>query len=138
MQEHLDYNDPKYREAAEAILQRHDKNEAEANITSAIRDFLVITGLAKANEIVEENAPALGSHRAVDLTALDTFVEVKRRIGTTTGFNPNPEYVQQLDQYLADSGKQGRVRMGVLTDGKYWLLRWPNAGDVKTARTLRL
>ena len=133
MQEHLDYNDPKYREAAEAILQRHDKNEAEANITSAIRDFLVITGLAKANEIVEENAPALGSHRAVDLTALDTFVEVKRRIGTTTGFNPNPEYVQQLDQYLADSGKQGRVRMGVLTDGKYWLLRWPNAGDVKTA-----
>ena len=24
--------------------------------------------------------------------------------------------------------------MGVLTDGKYWLLRWPNAGPVKPVR----
>ena len=133
MQEHLDYNDPKYRAAAEAILQRHDNGEAEANITSAIRDFLVLTKLAKADEIKEEVSPALGSRKAVDLTALDTFVEVKRRIGTTGGFNPNPEYVQQIDHYLAESGKHGRVRMGVLTDGKYWLLRWPNAGPVKTA-----
>ena len=22
--------------------------------------------------------------------------------------------------------------MGILTDGKYWLLRWPNAGQPKT------
>ena len=28
--------------------------------------------------------------------------------------------------------------MGVLTDGRYWLLRWPNAGAVKTVRALRL
>ena len=40
---------------------------------------------------------------------------------------------QQLDDYLAQSQAQGRVRMGILTDGKYWLLRWPNAGPVKTA-----
>ena len=133
MQEHLDYNDPKYREAAAAILQRHDNGEAEANITSAIRDFLVLTKLAKADEIKEEVSPALGSRKAVDLTALDTFVEVKRRIGTTGGFSPNPDYVEQIDDYLAESGKHGRVRMGVLTDGKHWLLRWPNAGQVKTA-----
>ena len=133
MQVHLDYNDPKYREAAEAILQRHNAGAAEANITSAIRDFLALTQLAKTDEMVEENSPALGSRQAVDLVALDTFIEVKRRIGTPGGFNPNPEYVQQLDGYLAESGKQGRVRMGVLTDGKHWLLRWPNAGPVKTA-----
>ena len=128
---HLDYNDPRYAEAAAEILRRHHNAEPEANITSAVRDFLIVTGLAKPTEIVEENPPASGSRRAVDLTALDTFIEFKRRIGTTGGFNPNPEYVQQLDDYLAQSQQQGRVRMGILTDGKHWLLRWHNAGPVK-------
>ena len=94
-----------------------------------MRDFLIATGLASPSEIAEENPPALGSRSAVDLTALDAFIELKRRIGT--GINPNPEYVQQLDDYLAQSAKQGRERMGILTDGKYWLTRWPNAGPVK-------
>ena len=123
---------PNYAESAAEILRRHDRGEAEANITTAVRDFLVLTGLAKASEIVEENPPAQGSRRAVDLTALDTFMEFKRRIGTTGGFNPNPEYVQQIDDYLAQSQAQGRVRMGILTDGKHWLLRWPGAGAVRT------
>ena len=86
-----------------------------------------------ADEIVEENPPTQGSRHAVDLAALDTFIEFKRRIGTAGGFNPNPEYVQQLDDYLEQSEKQGRMRMGILTDGKRWLLRWPNAGPVRTA-----
>ncbi len=37
----IEYNDPKYQAAAAAILQRHDSNEPEANITSAVRDFLL-------------------------------------------------------------------------------------------------
>ena len=127
---HIDYDDPKYAAAAAEILRRYEDSRAEANITSAVRDFLVVTGLVEASEIVEEDPPAQGSRRAVDLTALDTFIEFKRRIGTTGGFNPNPEYVGQLDDYLAQSQKQGRVRMGILTDGKHWLLRWPNAGPV--------
>ena len=45
---------------------------------------------------MEEDPPAQGSRRAVDLAALDTFIEFKRRIGTAGGFNPNAEYVQQL------------------------------------------
>ena len=98
-----------------------------------MRDFLIVTGLVRADEIVEENPPAQGSRRAVDLAALDTFIEFKRRIGTAGGFNPNAEYVQQLDDYLEQSEEQGRVRMGILTDGKRWLLRWPNAGPVRTA-----
>ena len=129
---HLDTNDPKYAEAAAEILRRHDNAEPEANITSAVRDFLITTGLAKPSEIVEENPPAQGSRRAVDLTALDTFIEFKTRIGTTGGFNPDPDNVEQLDDYLRQSQMQGRVRMGILTDGKYWLLRWPGAGPVRT------
>ena len=129
---HLDTNDPKYAEAAAEILRRHDNGEPEANITSAVRHFLITTRLAKPSEIVEENPPAEGSRRAVDLTALDTFVEFKTRIGTTGGFNPAPKNVEQLDDYLAQSQREGRVRMGILTDGKYWLLRWPSAGSVKT------
>ena len=130
MRVHIDYNEPKYAQSAAEILRRQDNAEPEANITSAVRNFLTLTGLVKDEDIVEENPPAQGSRRAVDLTALDTFIEFKRRIGSTGGFNPNPEYVQQLDDYLAQSEKAGRVRMGVLTDGKHWLLRWPGAGPV--------
>ena len=129
----IDYSDPRYAELARAILRRHETGAAEANITSAVRDFLTNTGLAKAEEIVEENPPSEGSRKAVDLTALDTFIEFKRRIGPTPGGEPYPEHVQQLDDYLAESEVgDKRVRMGVLTDGKYWLLRWPGAGPVTT------
>ena len=69
----IDYNDPRYAQAAAEILRRHDNGGPEANITSAVRDFLILTGLASG----EENPPAQGSRRAVDLTALDTFIEFK-------------------------------------------------------------
>ena len=130
---HLDYNDPACAAAAAEMLRRHDLGELEANITSAVRDFLIATRLARSDEIVEEDPPAQGSRRAVDLAALDTFIESKRRIGSTGGLDPNPEYVEQLDDYLAQSQRQGRVRMGILTDGRHWLLRWPNAGPVRAA-----
>ena len=42
----IDYNDPQYAQAAAEILRRHDSGEPEANITSAVRDFLIVTGLA--------------------------------------------------------------------------------------------
>ena len=135
---HLDIGDGRYAEAAAAILRRHDNFEAEANITTAVRDFLILTGLADGDEIVEENPPSDDSRRAVDLTALDTFIEFKRRIGTVAGFNPDPAHVQQLDDYLEASKAAGPnsiskgVRTGILTDGRYWLLRWPEAGPVRT------
>ena len=104
--------------------------EPEANITSAVRDFLTSTGLTKPEEIVEENPPSNSSRQAVDLTALDNFLELKQRIGTHG--NPHPDHVAQLDGYLKQSEDAGRVRMGILTDGKHWLLRWPQAGPVRT------
>ena len=131
MSTQIDPNDRNCADAAAEILRRHNRGEPEANITTAVRNFLTATGLVADEEIVEENPPAEGSRRAVDLTALDTFIEFKRRIGTAGGFNPDPANVRQLDDYLAQSQSQGRVRMGILTDGKRWLLRWPNAGPVK-------
>ena len=131
---HITADDPRGAQAAAEILRRHDNGEPEANITSAVRDFLIVTGLVQSEEMVEENPPSDASRRAVDLTALDTFIEFKRRIGMASGGAPNPRYVGQLDDYLAQSAKQGRVRMGVLTDGKRWLLRWPGAGEVRLTR----
>ena len=75
-----------------------------------------------------------GSRRAVDLTALDTFIEFKRRIGTAASGEPDPNNVRQLDDYLAQSATQRRVRMGVLTDGKRWVLHWPGAGEARLTR----
>ena len=126
----IDYGDARYQALAEAILQRHERREAEANITSAVRDFVIATGLATADEVSEEVHPADSSRRAVDLSALDTYVEFKRR----TGFpRPEREWVEQLDRYLEASQEAGRgVRMGVLTDGRHWFLRWPGAGEVRT------
>ena len=133
MTAHLNLNDSRYPECAGEILRRHENGEAEANITSTVRDFLILTGLAKSHQIIEENPPSGGSRKAVDLTALDTFIEFKRRIGTTGGFNPDPANVAQLDAYLELSQADGKgVRTGILTDGKYWLLRWPGAVEVKT------
>ena len=131
-----DISNPKFKQLAAAILQRHALNDAEANITSAIRDFLIETQLAKSDEIVEENPPSDESRRAVDLTALDTFIEVKRRVSNMqAGFNPDAEYVRQLDDYLALSANEGKgVRTGILTDGKHWLLRWHGAGAVRTTQ----
>ena len=129
---HLDIDDGRFAAAARAILLRHANFEAEANITSAVRDFLTLTALAESDAIVEENPPSDGSRQAVDLTALDTFIEFKRRIGTAGAAEPNPEYVAQLDGYLEQSQADGKgVRMGVLTDGRHWLLRWPGAGPAR-------
>ena len=122
----LSYEDPDCRAAAAEILRRHERIEAEANITSSIRDFLVRTGLVESSDIREEVAPAEGSSNSVDLAALDTLIEVKRRIGD--GIVPDGRHVGQLDSYLkaAIDASKG-VRIGILTDGKHWLLRWPDA-----------
>ncbi len=129
-----DINDPNNKKYARAVLERHESGDAEANITSAVRDFLIGTDLVKSEQVVEENPPSDTSRRAVDLTALDTFIEIKRRIsGMKPGFDPDRGYVRQLDDYLEASERDGKgVRTGVLTDGKYWLLRWHGAGGVKT------
>ena len=97
---------------------------------------MIATELAAADEVSEEVHPGNASHGAVDLSALDTYVEFKRR----TGFpQPEREWVAQLDRYLEASHEAGRgVRMGVLTDGRHWFLRWPGAGEVRTEPPVRV
>ena len=73
----IDPNDPNCADAAAEILRRHNRGEPEANITTAVRNFLTVTGLVADEEIVEENPPAEGSRRAVDLTALDTLHRIQ-------------------------------------------------------------
>ena len=100
---HININDIRHRDAAAEILSRHDALQSEANITTAAQGFLTATGLVKSEEMVEENPLSDGSRRAVDLTALDTFVEFKRRIGMTSSGELDPKNVHQLDEYLAES-----------------------------------
>ena len=54
----LSYDNSECREVAAELLRRHGELQAEANITSAIRDFLIRTGLVETNEIREEISPA--------------------------------------------------------------------------------
>ena len=77
---HIDTNDPRYRDAAAVSRRRHDDFKPEANLTSAVRDFLILTRLFRSEELVEENPPSGASRRAVDLTALDTFVEFQEAV----------------------------------------------------------
>ena len=126
------YDDAHCREIAAELLRRHEELQAEANITSGIREFLVQTGLVESREIREEISPAEGSSNSVDLAALDTLIEVKRRIGN--GIVPDGAHVGQLDGYLTAAMEASKgVRIGVLTDGKYWILRWPNAVMINTS-----
>ena len=46
------HDNPKLKQFAAAILQRHALNEAEASITGAIRALFIETQLAKSDEIV--------------------------------------------------------------------------------------
>ena len=128
-------DDPRCREAAAEMLRRHANYEHEANITSAVRNFLTTTGLVETGMIAEETQPAPGSRNSIDLAALNAYVEFKRRIGLPAGIAPSPDNVAQIDDYLEQAhAASGVTRMGVLTDGKRWLLRWRGMGPVRTAR----
>ena len=117
---------------AQAILDRHlQAGVKEAEIGAAVRDFLIATGLVPASEIEMEQAPAAGSAGRVDLRTRDVIIEFKVRIGDR--INPRDDYVEQLDDYLAAAVTGGQPqRFGILTDGKYWILRWPGMGPVRT------
>ena len=64
-----DYNDPRYGQAAAEIMRRHANGEPEANIASAMPDLVMLTGLTRGKEMVDENPPSQGLRRAGDLAA---------------------------------------------------------------------
>ncbi len=121
-----------YGDRAQAILDRHDAPGAsEAEIRAAVRDFLIETKLATADSIQMEQSPGDGSSGRVDLRTRDVIFEFKVRIGNR--IQPEAKHVQQLDDYLSAALVGGQQqRFGILTDGKYWILRWPGMGSVNT------
>ena len=120
---------PALRRAAQTLLERHADNTSEADIRGALRDFLVAAKLARRADIQMESKAGSGR---IDLESDDLVIEVKRRIGNR--LDATDDNKQQLDDYLhvlADEGKP--PRLGILTDGKYWLLRRPGAADWSAA-----
>ena len=121
-------DDPKLRSAAQSLLERHDDNTSEADIRGAVRDFLIRSRLARREDIQMESQAGGGR---IDLESDDLVIEVKRRIGTR--LNASDANKRQLEEYLATLAREGRPpRLGILTDGKYWLLRRPG-GDWSAA-----
>ena len=124
-------DDPAAHAAAQAILERHDLDQAEDNIRAAVRDFLVAVDLADRAEI-EVEAPA-GDGGRCDLRTADVIFEFKRRIGAKPGLQPDPDYVDQLDRYLASARDNAfPQRVGILTDGRNWIARWPDMAGLRT------
>ena len=121
-------DDPRLRSAAQALLQRHDDNTSEADIRGAVRDFLIRSRLARRADIQMESQAGSGR---IDLESDDLVIEVKRRIGNR--LDASDANKRQLEEYLATLAHEGRPpRLGILTDGKYWLLRRPG-GDWSAA-----
>ena len=104
---------------------------SEAEIGVAIRDFLIHTGLVDTQEVDMEQKPSESSSGRVDLRTRDLIIEFKVRIGNQ--ITPDPDHVKQLDDYLKAAVEGGEPqRFGILTDSKYWILRWPGMGPVST------
>ena len=119
-------------EAAERLLDLHRRagnvpvgeQANEAEIVDGIIDLLVVAGLVDRARVRRE------ADRA-DIRTDDLIIEVKKRIGF--GNRPNSNHVAQLDGYLRRARESSYpARLGILTDGKYWLLRTTKGGEVRT------
>lgn len=118
---------PDFRAAVQLIIDRHAAHAPEADIRAAIGSFLIFTGLASADDLRREQD-------RIDLQSSDLIIETKRRIGSKAGFYPAQDNVRQLDDYMEASIARGDPRrLGVLTDGRYWLLRLYGVEEVNTA-----
>lgn len=121
---HLLPDDAKLIEATASILERHESVELEANIRAAVVHFLATTRLAERNDIKEEDD-------RIDIQSEHLIIETKQRIGT--GIEPDPKNIKQLDGYIGEAKAADKPdRLGVLTDGKHWVLRLPNIREVHT------
>ena len=95
-----------YAQLAAEILRRRNQGDSEADIRSAVRDFIIQSGLVAASDVTQEEFPTLAASGRVDLVARDVFFEFKRNL--YTGAQIAPEYIRQLDDYLTDALTAGR------------------------------
>ena len=120
------------RESAERLLDLHRRagnvpegqQANEAEVVDGIIDLLVTAGLVDRTRVRREAD-------RVDIRTDDLIIEVKKRIGI--GIQPNSGHVAQLDGYLSQARQSNDPeRLGILTDGKYWVLRQPGIEEVRT------
>ena len=117
-------------ELAEAVLYRHNAGHSETDIRSAAWHFFTRSGLVSPGEITQEESPTQAAAGRVDLVARGAFFEFKRNL--YSGSIIDPQHIKQLDNYLTDALTAGRgIRVGVLTDGKRWLLRRVGDADIE-------
>lgn len=104
------------------MLHRHHAGETEQNVLSVARSFLVASELFESKDLGEQIAVGSG---LVDLIGGSHIFEFKRRLGLNDEIRS--EYVRQLDGYLQSAKTDApQIRFGVLTDGRSWVLRWPD------------
>ena len=117
-------------ECARLLLSTHDRagnvpveqQRSESDVRAAVEYLLVELGLMNRAEIRRES-------NYTDIRTADLVIEVKKRIGYRT--DPHSDHVEQLDGYLTAARQRGdSVRVGILTDGKYWYLRRPDGGEL--------
>lgn len=108
------------------MLARYEEHALEADVRRAICDFLVDTALVDRDDLrLEENR--------IDVQSENLVIEVKRRIGSTGTIKPDAHNVDQLDGYLREAREAGKPeRLGILTDGRHWVLRLPGIEEVQT------
>lgn len=115
-----------FRKAVQLIIDRYEENASEDDVRAAVSSFLVFTGLATEEDLQREK-------NYIDLQSARLIIETKRRIGTKPGFSPSPDNWKQLGGYMTKSIERGEPRrLGILTDGRYWLLRLDPDQEVRT------
>ena len=125
-QSHFDPGGSDFLDTVGLIIDRHRQNATEADVRAAVGNFLVFTGIAAEEDLHREQD-------WIDLQSTNLIIETKRRVGTSPGFTPDPVNVEQLDGYMRNSIAAGKPRrLGILTDGRYWLLRVHGRPEIVT------
>ena len=109
-------------------MGKEAEKASESDIRRKIGNLLVAARLVTEEDLVLEA-------NRTDLATPRLIMEVKRRIGR--GIEPNPKHLGQLDGYLKSAGERDEpMRLGVLSDGKHWVLRLPseNGASVRTQK----
>ncbi|MGC0236841.1 hypothetical protein [Arthrobacter sp. SD76] len=123
---------PELLEDLTARIARRDSGRSEATLQADIRAFILAAALnVDANDITEESISVTmeaqlgdGTRRRIDVESGTTVIEVKKnlRLGSVL---ENAE--AQLGQYVRARCEQTGARyLGVLTDGREWILYVPD------------
>lgn len=118
-----------------AILAAQPKGRTEADIQSDVRLFLLTADLGLTQTEVSLE-PQVGNKNRIDVEIGNCVIEVKKDL--TLG-NVKADAAQQLTGYVNHRIEQfGHRYLGVLTDGRLWVLYRPAHGQLHEAGTLTL